>query len=179
MLTIFGKKKLTENAVANIFVNALTDLIEKGFEEIASLINEDQGFSNSPQINADDFDQFMFIVVAGNLCYIPEYFQSGQDNRIVELSLDKLSTVYGMEKMAFVQEVNEYKKLMLRVNHPSKNTLYGMSKAVFYKYNLNQFQDNYFKTLNTPNPIFLKRLNELMSYFLWNWEAFFERYKVV
>lgn len=33
--------------------------------------------------------------------------------------------------------------------------------------------------MKTPNPIFLKNLDELMRNFLWDWEAFNERYKVV
>jgi len=67
---------------------------------------------------------------------------------------------------------------MKRVNSPSKTTLYGMSKAIFHKYALNDFQDNYFKRMNTPNPIFLKRLDELMQHFLFNWEVFLKKYRV-
>ncbi len=65
-----------------------------------------------------------------------------------------------------------------RVNHPSKKTLYGMSKAVFHKYDLNPYQQNYFKSLNTPNPIFLKRLDEVMKNFVWGWDEVLEKYKI-
>ena len=68
---------------------------------------------------------------------------------------------------------------MNRVNHPSKNMLYAMSKAMFYKYELNDHQVEYFRNLNTPNPIFLKNLDDVMSNFLWDWDAFEEKYKVV
>ncbi|NBN99415.1 MAG: hypothetical protein EBV19_09305, partial [Flavobacteriia bacterium] len=60
---------------------------------------------------------------------------------------------------------------------PSKTTLYAMSKAVFHKYELNQFQDDYFKRMNAPNPVFLKRLDDLLNNFLWNWETFFKKYR--
>jgi len=33
--------------------------------------------------------------------------------------------------------------------------------------------------MKNPNPIFLKNLDELMKNFLWNWEVFNEKYKVV
>jgi hypothetical protein len=67
---------------------------------------------------------------------------------------------------------------MAHVNFPSKNILYSMSKAVFFKYELNQYQDEYFRSMNTPNPIFLKSLDEVMRNFIWDWEAFCDKYKV-
>jgi len=32
--------------------------------------------------------------------------------------------------------------------------------------------------MNTPNPIFLKSLDEVMRNFIWDWEAFCDKYKV-
>jgi hypothetical protein len=68
---------------------------------------------------------------------------------------------------------------MSRVNAPSKNVIYAMSKAVFFKYNLCEKQDKYFKDMKTANPIFLKNLDELMKNFTWDWDAFNDKYKVV
>ncbi|TVR40512.1 MAG: hypothetical protein EA392_03645 [Cryomorphaceae bacterium] len=178
MITLFGRKKLTENTIANIFVNSLVDLVDKGFEDVAELIRTDPSFVRSPQIDPNNSDPFLLILVAGNISYIPKYFNSGQDRRIIELSMEKLANMYDMEKLEFATLVKEYKTLMTRLNHPSKNTLYAMSKAVFAKYNLNEFQEEYFRDLNTPNPIFLKKMNEIMEHFIWNWEAFFDKYKV-
>jgi hypothetical protein len=53
-----------------------------------------------------------------------------------------------------------------------------MSKAIFHKYKLNDFQDEYFKRMQAPNPLFLKRMDEVMSNFIWNWDAFFKKYKL-
>ena len=33
-----------------------------------------------------------------------------------------------------------------------------------------QFQEEYFKNVNCPNPIFLKRLDNAVVHFMWNWE---------
>lgn len=178
MLTLFGKKKLTENAIANIFVNSLVDLVDKGFEDVATLIQNDTSFVKQPQIDPSNSDPFLLILVAGNIAFIPKYFNSGQDRRIIELSIEKMADIYGMEKMEYAKLVKDYKSFMSRINHPSKNTLYAMSKAVFFKYHLNDYQEEYFKQLNTPNPIFLKKMNEIMEHFIWNWDAFFEKYKV-
>jgi len=178
MLTLFGKKKLTENAIANIFVNSLVDLVDKGFEDVAVLIQNEGSFERPPQIDPNNSDPFLLILVAGNISYIPKYFPSGQDRRIIELTIEKMAAIYGMEKMEYAELVKKYKTFMARVNHPSKNTLYAMSKAVFFKYKLNDYQEEYFQKLNTPNPIFLKKMNEIMEHFIWNWDGFFEKYKV-
>ena len=75
-------------------------------------------------------------------------------------------------------KVREYQKFMQRINHPSKNMVYAMSKAVFQKYDLNDFQDEYFKRLQSPNPLFLKRMDQIMVNFLWDWDSFFKKYKI-
>src|SRR6056297_3216856 len=178
MLTLFGKKKLTENAVANIFVNSLVDLVDKGFEDVSVIIQNESSFVTPPKIDPSNSDPFLLILVAGNIAYIPKYFPSGQDRRIIELSIEKMAAIYGMEKMEYAALVKKYKSFMSRVNHPSKNTLYAMSKAVFFKYQLNDFQEDYFKNLKTPNPIFLKTMNGILEHFIWNWEGFLEKYKV-
>jgi len=178
MLTLFSKKKLTENAIANIFVNSLIDLVDKGFEDVVALIENDPSFAKTPVIDPNNSDPFLLILVAGNIAFIPKYFHDGQDRRIIELSMEKFADVYGMDKKEFVLLIKDYKDCMSRINHPSKNTLYAMSKAMFVKYNLNQYQEDYFKMLNTPNPIFLKKMNEVLENFIWNWDAFFEKHKV-
>ena len=52
-----------------------------------------------------------------------------------------------------------------------------MSKAVFFKYKLGQYQDAYFSQLNAPSPILLKRMDNVMENFLWDWDTFFDKYK--
>ena len=72
----------------------------------------------------------------------------------------------------------ELQHFMERINHPSKNTVYAMSKAIFHKYDLFQFQDPYFRQMKAPNPIILKRLNQLMAFCLWDWAEVLEGWKV-
>ena len=83
-----------------------------------------------------------------------------------------------MDETSFENLIKDYKNFISRVNHPSKNMLYGMSKAIFHKYNLNDFQDDYFKRMQAPNPLFLKRMDEVMSNFIWDWDVFFKKYKL-
>ena len=76
------------------------------------------------------------------------------------------------------QTVREYQKFMNRINHPSKNMIYAMSKAIFFKYDLNEFQDEYFSRMQVPNPLFLKRMDAVVGNFLWDWDAFFKKYRI-
>ncbi|GAA0876408.1 hypothetical protein GCM10009118_28180 [Wandonia haliotis] len=173
------KKRLTDEKVANIFVNAILDVTEKGFEEVAGLIKEDSAFVHQPQINVSDNGKFTMIVLAGNLKFLEDHFEADQVARVEELIFDKFAGVFGISASELKQIVKEYDHFMARVNHPSKNTLYAMSKAVFHKYNLNDYQDDYFRKMQCPNPLFLKRMDDVMTNFVWDWNAFFKRYKLI
>jgi hypothetical protein len=179
MLTIFGRKKLTTERTANLFVNTMIDTVEKGFPDVAGFINDSPEFVVCPNIDADDYGKFLMIVVTGNFSYLAAHFQDNQDKEIIRLSIEKLAPMFEMTVPQLESTVKDYKECMSRLNTPSKNTLYAMSKAVFAKYDLNDFQEEYFRSMKTPNPIFLKNLDELMRNFLWNWEAFNEKYKVI
>jgi hypothetical protein len=32
--------------------------------------------------------------------------------------------------------------------------------------------------MQAPNPLFLKRMDEIMGNFIWNWDAFFKKYRI-
>ncbi len=172
------KKKLTENQVANILINAIFDSVDSGFKEVARLINEDMAFIKSPQIDEKNTGEFGLIVIVGNLDFLKSNFDAQQSERIEAIIFEKLSKIYNLEVDSFKKLIKEYQSFIVRVNHPSKNWVYGMSKAVFYKYKLNDFQDEYFKRLQSPNPLFLKRMDEIMGNFIWNWDAFSKKYKL-
>jgi len=179
MFTIFGKKKIKEETASNIFINNLLDTIEKGFPEIAGIINESPEFVISPNLSEDNSEKFLLIVISANLLYIPQHFSYDQDDRLLNLIFEQLSKVFGVEQSRLELVINEYQKYIAKANHPSKNTLYGISKAIFGKYELNQYQDEYFKNMKSPNPMFLKRLDDAIDCFIWNWEGFKEKYQVI
>lgn len=178
MFSTLIKRKLTDNQVANIFINALYDSIDNGFSEVAQLINEDLAFTTSPNIDKYNNGEFGLIVIVGNLSYLESTFDADQAERVETIIFEKLSKFYDLDANAFKIIVKEYQNFILRVNHPSKNWIYGMSKAVFHKYKLNEFQDEYFRRMQAPNPLFLKRMDEVMGNFVWNWDAFFKKYRL-
>jgi AraC-like DNA-binding protein len=178
MLTLFGKKKITEEKVANILVNSLITTVEESFPEVAAFINQSPEFAESPHIDGNDYGRFLMVVICGNFNTIPEHFQDGHDREIIRLSIDKFAAVFGLSSSEFARKVKDYKEFMCKVNYPSKNNLYAMSKTVFHKYHLNDFQHEHYKSLNHPNPIFMKNLDEVMKNYLRDWKMFTERYKV-
>lgn len=178
MLGTLIKRRLSDNQVANVFVNALLEVVDNGFKEVAALINEDQAFVASPNIQPHQDGEFALIVIVGNLSFLESTFEADQAYRVEKLIFEKLGKLYGMSEVNFSNLVREYQSFISRVNHPSKNMIYGMSKAIFHKYKLNDFQDEYFKRMQAPNPLFLKRMDEVMQNFIWNWDAFFKKYKI-
>ncbi len=179
MLQLFGKKKLNTERVAHHLVNAILNSVDEGFDSIAEYIAYCPEFVTTPPISKSDSGKFLMIVIAGNFSVLPRYFTNGQDQEIMAEAIKKLAPVFDLSEGQFIAVVNEYKDMMSRVNAPSKNTLYAMSKGVFHKYNLNEYQQDYFKMMQTPNPLFLKKMDEIMSNFLFNWESFNDKFKVV
>lgn len=178
MLGTLIKKKLTDNQVANIFINALFETVDSGFSEVAQLINDDVAFVKSPNIDAKNDGEFALITIVGNLSFLESTFEPEQAGRVEEIIFEKLATIYQMSISDFKKLIREYQSFIQRVNHPSKNMIYGMSKAIFHKYKLNEFQDEYFKRMQAPNPLFLKRMDEVVASFVWNWDAFFKKYRI-
>ncbi len=178
MLGTFLKRKLSNEKVANIFVNTLIEVIDNGFKEVAGLINEDPAFVSPPNVQENQNGEFELIVIAGNLSFLESTFDSTQADAVGKLVFEKLGRIYGMSEHEFGSLVREYQSFISRVNVPSKNMIYGMSKAIFHKYKLNEFQNEYFSRMQAPNPLFLKRMDEVVNNFIWDWDAFFKKYKI-
>jgi hypothetical protein len=177
--TFFGKKKITEEKLANIFVNAVLELAEKGFPAVAEELNEAPEFALSPKIDPTDDRPFAMVVLAGNLIEMERTLGPGLDKRIRSLAISKFADAHGLDPVELERELRELCSQMERMNYPSKNTVYAMGKVLFHQYDLFCFQDAYFRELRSPNPIILKRLNSLMGFFTWNWGEIQDNYRVV
>lgn len=178
MLGTLLKKRLSDSQLANVFLNGIFEIVDNGFVEVADLINEDLAFVTSPSIPVERNGQFTMIVVVANISALETTFETVQATRIEKIIFEQMGSLMGVTAVDAEAKVREYQKFMQRINHPSKNMVYAMSKAVFQKYDLNDFQDEYFKRLQSPNPLFLKRMDQVMINFLWDWDSFFKKYKI-
>ncbi|WP_300355386.1 hypothetical protein [Fluviicola sp.] len=169
---------MSDKQIANVFLNGIFEIVDNGFVEVVDLINEDLAFVSSPSIPVDRNGQFTMIVVVANISSLETTFETVQANRIEKIIFEQMGSLMGVSAADAEAKVREYQKFMQRINHPSKNMVYAMSKAVFQKYDLNDFQDEYFRRLQSPNPLFLKRMDQIMVNFLWDWDSFFKKYKI-
>ena len=90
MFSTLIKRKLTDNQVANIFINALYDSIDNGFSEVAQLINEDLAFTTSPNIDKYNNGEFGLIVIVGNLSYLESTFDADQADSVSTIIFENL-----------------------------------------------------------------------------------------
>ena len=173
------KKKLTEEQVATFFVDTTFETVENGWPEVADFLNVCSGFEQSPALDPEDYGRFLMIIVSANIQMIPKHFDSGVDRQVIQRICSKFARALDIAPETFASKVKQYRAFMKQINRPSKNVSTAMTRAVFYKYHLNQYQDAYFRDMNTPEPNIQRDLKQLMEHFLWDWDAFTESYRVV
>ena len=176
--TLFRKRKITEPQLAHSFVNITISAIDDSFSDIIDAIKNDSELTSCPSLNQRDIDKFTFIVLAGNLKTIERFLPASEEISLNGLITEKIAEIYNSDYNTIKSYLEEYSSYISRVNHPSKNILYGMSKAVFFKFELGKHQEDYFAQLNSPNPIFLKRIDNIMEHYLWDWNSLFNKHKI-
>lgn len=176
--TIFGKKRISEDKFANVFVNAVLRLTEQGYPTVVAELEEASEFVTRPVFGPGDDELFALILFAGNLMEAPKHMPAGQDQRLAQHAYSKFAPLMDTSAAELETETIALQHFMSRINHPSKNTVYAMSKAIFQKYDLFRHQDTYFRELKAPNPVVLGRINKLMQFCLWDWAELLEDWKV-
>lgn len=179
MLSFIGKSKVSDNQVSSHFVATTLQIVEDGWPVVAGFIADSPEFVIRPEVGEDDCGKFLMIVIAANFNFIPEHFDDGHDKAIIQDAVTLFAEQLNVSREMLARKIKDYREFLSRVNHPSKNTLYAMSRGIFFKYDLNAYQEEYFRNLKTPNPIFLKNMNDILVHFLWDWDKFKNKYKVV
>ena len=177
-LTSLFKKKVGEEKVADLFVNIIFNAVDTSFPEVSVILNNDVNLLSEAQVDPNNQDDFLLIVLAGNFKLLDDYFYEGQEDRIRELIVERLAAVYEIDSVSMRTVLDNLNSYFGRINYPSKNTHYAMSRAVFLKYNLNEFQKDYFRKLKAPDPILLKNIDEIMEQFIIKWDTLTEKYRI-
>ena len=172
------KRKIDPERLANVFVNSILEISENGFQDVREMIAEDPAFVYIPNIRKNYSSKFLLIVIVGNLAFLKDHFEVEEAAELRKLIITKFANIHEITFREFEDLLGKTSGFISQVNHPSKNLLYGMSKAIFHKFELNDYQEDYFKNMRTPNPLFLKRMDEVMSNFLWDWDQFFKKHKL-
>lgn len=179
LISWLAKRKLSEEQVAEVFVETTFETVEQGWPELAGFINETNGFVECPNVDPEDYGRFLMVIVAANIQLIPQHFDSGIDRQLIQRIFSKFSRALDISPDQFASKIKHYRSFMKQVNKPSKNLITAMTRTVFYKYNLNQYQEAFFRDMNSPNPNIQRELRDLMQHFLWDWDAFKTTYRVV
>ena len=174
----WGKKRLKCDEAARLFVHATLDSVEDTWTDVAGLIRESSHFELPPELEEGDAAPFLLVVLAGNLDFIPRYFEGGHDQKLIAAILEELSKELGLPSDQLATRINKVRDEMVRFNRPSKKTLSAMARGVYLAYGLNAYQEEYFRSLNVPNPRFLMQMEELLQNFIWDWKSFQEHYKL-
>jgi len=61
------RKKISDDKLANIFINSLFNTIDTGLPVVAEFINDDPAFVRSPNIQPKDNYEFALILIVGNM----------------------------------------------------------------------------------------------------------------
>lgn len=178
--TLFGKKKLKEEKIAQVFVNTINSTALEGFPTLAEYINDGPDFKESPKISPNQVEWFLYIVFAANLYNLKKFFPSEQLNRMRLLIIDEfIASLEGRSEEETLENINNYEAFIAQLKSPTDELEKVISKAVFYKYGLNRFQIDHFQRLNAPNPVVMKALSDVSQNFVWNWEDVLGKYKLV
>ena len=178
MLFNWGKKKLKPEEVARMFVHATLDSVEDAWPDILGLLRETPHLERPPEIDDAEVGPFLLVVLAGNLDFIPRFFDGGADHALVEAIVSELSKQLELPTDQLADRIACTRDAMVKLNKPSKKTLSAMSRGLYLGYGLNEYQEEYFRSLNVPNPRFLMQMEEVLQHFLWDWTSFHEQYRV-
>ena len=178
MLFNWGKKKLKPEEVARMFVHATLDSVEDAWPEVLGLMRETPHMERPPDIDASEAAPFLLVVLAGNLDFIPRFFEGGADQVIVEAILAELALQLELPTDQLADRIAATRDAMVKLNKPSKKTVSAMARGMYLGYDLNSYQEEYFRSLNVPNPRFLMQMEEILQHFLWDWTSFHEQYRL-
>ncbi len=81
--TLFGRKKISEEKLANAVVNAVLEMTDQGYPTIVEELVDAPEFVARPVFGPGDDELFALIVLAGNLLDAPKHLPAGQDRRFV------------------------------------------------------------------------------------------------
>lgn len=177
--TLLGKKKLTEEKLCNVLVNHTFEAMEGIYPELVDYVSECPYFDRRPDFEHRGDDHFLLSLITCNVSRLSKVVPAGQDKRMAQMLIDKFANGLGMEGHELAKEIKKTKSLMKRLNLPSKNIVYALPRAVFHYYDLNEFQEPYFRGMNVPNPLFLKEMNQLVEPLIWDFQYLDSEFKIV
>lgn len=184
MIKFFGllskKKKVNPKLTASIYVGALNNVVNEGFVEIKDFINNNNNLEDNPNLTNDDIKWFRNIIFLGNMQNLQLHFEEKEAAKIREFVLDEMyKELEKNEQHLAIERYLDYENYFSDLMRENEFPVGAMAYGIFEKYNINDFQGDLFKRKNKPNPIFFNELKNLLKHFIWNWEDYLEKNKLI
>ena len=184
MIKFFGllskKKKVDPKLTASIYVAALNNVINEGFVEIKDFINDNNNLEDNPNLTDQDIKWFSNIIFLGNMQSLQLHFEEKEAVKIREFMLDEMyKDLEQNEQHLAIERFLDYENYFSELMRENEFPVNAMAYGIFEKYNINDFQGDLFKRKNKPNPIFYNELKSLLKHFIWNWEDYLEKNKLI
>ena len=174
------KKKVKLDVTVSIFVKLLENVISEGYFEIKDFINHNNNLEINPNLKDVDIDWFSNVIFLGNIKKLEEYFEEEEVSILRALILDEIyKDIEGDNQHLAVERFLDYENYFNDLLVKYECPISAMAHAIFEKYNINEYQGDLFKRKNKPNPIFYNELKNLLKHFLWNWEEYLQKNKIL
>ena len=184
MIKFFGliskKKRIRSDEMSSIYVAALNNVISEGFVEIIDFVNNNSNLESNPNLLEKDITWFRNIVFLGNIFHLYNYFEESEASIIRGFILDDLYKELSQnEQNLAIERFLDYEKYFADLMKENEFPVDAMVFGIFEKYEINNYQGDLFKRKNKPNPIFFNELKNLLKHFIWNWEEYLEKNKLI
>ena len=174
------KNKVLAITAADIYVNLLNSVIDEGFIEIKDFINNNNNLDGNPNILDKDIDWFRNIIFLGNIYNLTSAFEENETIIMRGLILDALyKDCSENDQPLAIERFLDYENYFIDLIKENDSIINAMAFALFEKYNINIHQGELFKRKNKPNPIFFNELQNLLKHFIWNWQDYLEKNKII
>ena len=174
------KKKIKSNLVAALYVKALNNVINEGFIEIKEFINNNNNLETSPELKEEDIEWFRNVIFLGNIKNLDVCFEEKEVVVLRGFILDEIYKDFDQhEQHLCIERFLDYENYFIDLIKENDSFINAMAFALFEKYNINIHQGELFKRKNKPNPIFLNELQNLLKHFVWNWQDYLEKNKII
>jgi len=182
-MKLFGfskKEKISVNKLAKLYSNTLFEVVDNGFPEIIGFVNDNRKFEESPNLKTEDVKWFLMIIFAANNHRLSEFFNDDVVDALHNSCTQEVICFLAEDEEEVVRDmIVDYESFFADQFAESSKLEKAMARSIFIKYNLNDYQGKLLKNQNEPNPVFLQELANLLSHFVWNWDDFLSKYKVV
>ena len=181
-MKLFGfskKEKISVDKLAKLYANTLFEVVDQGFSEIIGFVNDNRKFEESPDLQKEDVKWFLMVIFAANNHRLTEFFSDHVVDKMHEACSHEIISILGEEEGAIRDMIVDYEVFFAEQLSKASKLEKAMARSIFIKYNLNDYQGKLLKNQNEPNPVFLQELTNLLSHFVWNWDDYLSKYKVI